>query len=261
VIIHDSTRITTEHLMFLGYCLVADVTHLDHPLRTDRARSGGRLHVLNKRIILFLFGIRTTIQQAYAAGRIFQGTSITDKSRSVQSGRLSLPQSVVPLVVRHPLRLERLPLFNEVLLAVGAGLDSARRVDGPRPARPGVFDQAGKKRLHRGVGKLLGGDHFEAAAGEAVPAHVAHLRRRVLIRHAQVEDVRPRRRVGVLIVENRKRLERGLRVSQVQGSFRDHLGVLAFLTHDLWRPWRYFYFNIVPSTRGSNVTSHAILII
>ncbi|EFA07010.1 hypothetical protein TcasGA2_TC009980 [Tribolium castaneum] len=234
MIINNSTRITTEHLVFLRYGLITDITHLDHPLRTDGTGARRRLQRLYKRIILFLFGIRTTIEQPYATGRIFQGTSITYKSRSVQSRRLSLPQSVVPLGMGHALRLEGLPLLDEVLLALGAGLHAPPGVDGARAAGARVLDQAGEKGLHWRVGQLLGGDGLEAAARKTVAADVTHFRRRVLVRHAQVKDVRSGRRVRILAVEHWKRLERRLAVCQVQRSaFGDHLGLITVLAHDL----------------------------
>lgn len=91
--------------------------------------------------------------------------------------------------MRHPLRLESLPLLDEVLLALGASLHPAGGVNRARSAGPRVFDQAGKKRLHRGVGQLLRSNSLETSPRKAVSAHVAHLGRRVLVGHAEVQDV------------------------------------------------------------------------
>lgn len=85
------------------------------------------------------------------------------------------------------LYLESVPLLQQMLLALAAGLHPPRGVHRPRPARSRMQHQAGEERLlDRRLRQLLGGDEVETAALELVTADVAHLRHRVLVRHAEV---------------------------------------------------------------------------
>lgn len=210
--------------MFLRNALIASRAHLDHPLRADRTGAGRRLLVLYKRKVWLLFRVRAAVKQPDAARRVLQGTRVTDEGGRVDGGRLPLPQRVVPLVMGHPLSLERVPLFDEVLVAVGAALDPSGRVHGPGAARPRVQHQAGEERAEdRRLRDLLGYDVLEAAALVLVPAHVADFRHRILIGHAEVEDVRARGRVGVLAVEGGVDDDRGApgagAMPEVEGRF------------------------------------------
>lgn len=96
-----------------------------------------------------------------------------------------------------------------MLLALAASLHPPRRVHGSRSTGPWVEHETWKERLLDGrLGQLLRGYEVEAAAFELVAADVAHLRHRVLVWHAEVQDVRAGRGVGVLAVESRDRHRR-----------------------------------------------------
>ena len=114
--------------MFLPRTLVAVGADLDHAPAGDGTHAGRRLLLLNVRVEGLALTVGAAIEQAQRGGVVVQGTDVADKRGRVHNGRMALAQDVVAVGVRHLGELKLLPLEEEELAALLAGLHSSRAV-------------------------------------------------------------------------------------------------------------------------------------